>query len=212
MTSTMKAENVIPNGFLEGLGKDFVAVDDRGQVIARSDERTIREAYPNAHIFTGSDFKKDVTAPAPKGVEIPVFVNPPTNVPTTPSGHPVADAIADDPTPEPGTRTHPLDDGTPYEGPAALDPTHAALNTIAAQSGTPIKDALNASHAASTDAENAGRHAKQDELQKAQVDALEADGVKVTKGDPLDHDEDGRKGGHVANRGKVAAKKAAAKK
>lgn len=92
----MKPENVIQNGFLNDLGKDYVAVDDMGHVIARSDEETIRRSYPNANLFTGSDFPKSVTSPPDKGVENPVLVNPPPGVPTTPSGHPVSDALEKD--------------------------------------------------------------------------------------------------------------------
>lgn len=195
MPATMKAEQVIVNDYLRDLGSDYVAVDDMGHIIARADKATLERSYPNANLFTGKDFPKNVTSPAQKGVDNPVLVNPPAGVATTPSGHPVSDALADDPTPEPGTRTHPRDDGTPYEGPAALDPTDAALNQIAAQSGTPIKDALAASAEANTEAENAGRHAKQDELQAEQVKALEKDGVKLADGSRFDHDGDGKTGG-----------------
>jgi len=208
--TAMKAENVKQGSWTENLGPDeYVAVDDAGNVISRSDRATLERTHPNATLFGAKDFPKSVLHPAPKGVENPMLVNPPAGVPVTPSGHPVSDALADDPTPEPGTRTHPLDDGTPYEGPAALEPNDPSLNKIAGAKGEPIKDALKAAHDASTEAENSGRHAKTDELQAAQVDALEKDGA-------FDHDGDGRSGGSkkgadsTASKGK--AKKAAAKK
>lgn len=221
-TSTLKPEQVRVDGYLHNLGPDYVAVDDRGFIIARSSKETIERDHPNAHHFTGKDFDKSLVAPDPIVNDAQPAVDIP-GVPQTPSGLPVADALADDPTPEPDTRTHPLDDGTPFEGPQALDPTNIALNKIAAQSGTPIKDALQASATANTDAENAGRHAKVDELQAAQVEVLEDKGViggdktkteNVEKNDkrkdPFDHDESGSSGGSrpgkdsTASRGKAA--------
>ena len=197
----MKPENVIQNGFLNDLGKDYVAVDDKGHDIARSDDETIRRSYPNANLFTGSDFRKSVTSPAEKGIENPVLVNPPPGDQLGTWGDTTNTNL--------GTLTHVLDDGTPYEGPAALEPNDPSLNKIAGAKGEPIKDALKVAHDASTEAENSGRHAKTDELQAAQVDALEEDGA-------FDHDGDGRSGGSkkgadsTASKGK--AKKTAAKK
>ncbi len=208
--TAMKAENVKQGSWTENLAPDeYVAVDDAGNVISRSDKATLERTHPNAALFGAKDFKGSGNKMQQTGVENPTLVNPPPGVPTTPSGHPVSDALADDPTPEPGTRTHPKDDGTPYEGPAALEPNDPALNNIAGAKGEPIKDALKAAHDASTEAENAGRHAKTDELQAAQVDALEKDGA-------FDHDGNGKPGGSkkgadsTASKGK--AKKAAAKK
>src|SRR5690606_16264251 len=96
-------------------GKDYVAVDGYGRVLARADKETILRGYPNDAHFTGSDFPSSVTKPESIEPDAPVVPNLP-GVAQTSSGHPVSDARADDPTPEPGTRTHPLDDGTPYEG------------------------------------------------------------------------------------------------
>lgn len=230
MTSTniapLKPEQVHRDAWTENMGADeYVAVDGTGRVIAKADKATIEKDYPNYSIFGAKDFPKGKAGDAP--IDNIVHNAPPPGVPVTPSGLPVSDALADDPNPEPGTRTHPLDDGTPYEGPQTVDPTNAALNTIAAQSGTPIKDALAASSAKAQEAEQAGNHAKTDELQQAQVKALEKDGVldkdnpkrvvdgtnasqaKTSKKDPLDHDEDGKKGGHKLNADKVAADKKA---
>ena len=208
-TSKMKAENVKTSSWTENLGPDeYVAVDDTGNVISRSDKATLERTHPNAALFGAKDFPKSVLYLLSKGVENPMLVNPPAGVPTTPSGHPVSDALADDPTPEPGTRSHPLGDGTPYEGPAALEPNDPSLNKIAGAKGEPIKDALKAAHDASTEAENAGRHAKTDELQAAQVDALEKDGA-------FDHDGNGKPGskkGADSTASKGKAKKTAAKK
>ncbi len=161
--TAMKAENVKQGSWTENLGPDeYVAVDDAGNVISRSDKATLERTHPNATLFGARDFPKSVLRPAPEG--------------------------------------------------------------------EPIKDALKAAHDANTEAENSGRHAKIDELQAAQVDALEKDGVKLN--DPLDHDRNGRKGGNISARktdeaskqksndigstkdqgGKAAASKAGAKK
>jgi hypothetical protein len=225
MTTELKPEHVRQSGFTENLGSDVIAVDANGVVLSRaSNLESAQRAVPGAAAyFSGKDFsgKQSLkTEPIPDAPASPV--NPPPGVPTTPSGLPIADALADDPTPEPLTRTHPLDDGTPFEGPQAIDPTGAALNRIAAEAttGTPIKDALDASHAASTEAENAGRHAKPDELQKAQVDVLEEQvpeafdpdrpARKPADGSKMDPDGDGKVGGSkkgaesTASRGKAS--------
>lgn len=190
-TSKMKARRRTSD-WTENLGPDeYVAVDDTGNVISRSDKATLERTHPNAALFGAKDFPKSVLYLLSKGVENPMLVNPPAGVPTTPSGHPVSDALADDPTPEPGTRTHPLDDGTPYEGPAALEPNDPSLNKIAGAKGEPDQGVLKAAHDASTEAENADHHAKTDELQAAQVDALKKDGA-------FDHDGNGK---HQVQRG-----------
>lgn len=204
---TLEAKYVKPNAFTENLKSDWIAVDTNGNVLARADnEDGARRAAPGAAaFFTGKDLDGKVhdrplnPAPAPSSA-VP-------GVPTTPSGLPIADALADDPTPEPSTRTHPLDDGTPFEGPAAVEPAALAASFGSKNlDGTPIKDALDASHDASVEAENAGRHAKTDELQHEQVKALEKDGIKTTP-DPLDHDGNGRKGGTKAAAKAIGATK-----
>lgn len=218
MTTTVEPKHVKHNSFTENLGTDYVAVDANGAVLARaSDEAGARRAVPGAAaFFTGKDFggnsAASKTQPTPETGVAPV--SPPPGVPTTPSGHPISDALADDPTPEPKTRTHPLDDGTPFEGPQTLEPTGKVLNQIAAEatSGEPIKDALKASNEASTEAENAGRHAKTDELQAAQVEVLEKEVPEAfdpdhpAKRHSLDHDENGRKGGSKKGADSTAAK------
>ena len=55
-TATLKAADVKRNGFTENLGTDeFVAIDDLGNVIARSDRATLERDYPNAHFFGAKD-------------------------------------------------------------------------------------------------------------------------------------------------------------
>lgn len=54
--ATLKAADVKRNGFTENLGTDeFVAIDDLGNVIARSDRATLERDYPNAHFFGAKD-------------------------------------------------------------------------------------------------------------------------------------------------------------
>ncbi len=208
----IKAANVRQNAFSENLKPDeMIAVDGTGNILARASKDHIEKNYPNYAHFGAKDFSGK-TGAVSTPIDTPVHNAPPPGVPVTPSGLPVSDALADDPTPEPGTRTHPLDDGTPYEGPAAIDPTSKALNDIAAQSGTPIKDALATSHKASVEAETSGNHAKVDDLQAAQVDALEKDGVKLTGKSRFDHDGDGKDGGSAKGKDSTAAKGAEAKK
>jgi hypothetical protein len=233
MPTELKPEQVRKDAFTENLGSDFVAVDANGRVLARADtEEAARLAVPGAAaFFTGKDFGGNAAAsktqPTPDIGASPL--NPPPGIPTTPGGLPISDALADDPTPEPKTRTHPLDDGTPFEGPQAIDPTSKALNRIAAEatSGEPIKDALKASHAADVKAENAGRHAKPDELQAEQVKVLEKEVPEAfdepttppardpdrpaRKNDPLDHDGDSRKGGSKKGEESTASKGKAAR-
>lgn len=211
----IKASQVRQNAFSEDLKPDeMIAVDGTGNILARAGKDHIEKNYPNYAKFTAKDFSGKTNIKA-EPIDTPVSNAPPPGVPVTPSGLPVSDALADDPTPEPGTRTHPLDDGTPYEGPATVDPTNAALNQIAAQSGTPIKDALKASHETEQDAETAGNHAKVDDLQASQVEALEKDGVDLTpkkaKG-TFDHDGDGASGGSARGKDSTAHKGAEAKK
>lgn len=55
-TATLKAADVKRNSWTENLGKDeFVATDDLGNVIARSDRATLERDYPNAHFFGAKD-------------------------------------------------------------------------------------------------------------------------------------------------------------
>jgi hypothetical protein len=220
MTTAVEAKHVRHNAYSENLGKEFIAVDTNGSILARApDEESAKRAVPGAAAyFTGKDFggnsAASKTQPQPETGVAPV--SPPPGVPTTPSGHPISDALADDPTPEPGTRTHPLDDGTPFEGPQAVEPTGKVLNDLAANatSGEPIKDALKASAEASTEAENAGRHAKPDELQAAQVEVLEEnvppakdpDRPAASKRDPLDHDDKDGRGGSLKGADSTASK------
>jgi hypothetical protein len=217
MTTELKPEHVRQSGFTENLGSDYIAVDANGAVLARAgDEESAKRAVPGAAAyFSGKDFSGKQSLKTERIPDAPASpVNPPPGVPTTPSGLPIADALADDPTPEPLTRTHPLDDGTPFEGPQAIEPTGKVLNDLAANatSGEPIKDALKASHDASTEAENAGRHAKVDELQAAQVEVLEdavppaKDPDRPAKAHALDHDEDGSKGGSKKGAESTASK------
>lgn len=99
-TATLKAADVKRNGFTENLGKDeYVATDDAGNVLARSDKVTLERDYPNAHFFGAKDLGGNAAS-----VE-----------------------------------------------------------------------------AASVEAENAGRHAKTDELQAEQVKALEKDNVDLNR-------------------------------
>lgn len=188
---TLQPNQVKHNAFSQDLKDDYIAVSDDGSIIARADEATIRRDHPTANLFTGKDFGKDAV-PQPAEPEHP-FTPPIPGVPTTPSGLPVADALADDPTPEPKTRTHPLDDGTPYEGPDAIEPTDPRLNQIAAAGGTPIKDALAASHAAAKETTDAGQEPKIDDLQAAQAKALEDDGVLSDDKTPNDPNRPARK-------------------
>ena len=96
-TSKMKAENVKTSSWTENLGPDeYVAVDDTGNVISRSDKATLERTHPNAALFGAKDFPKSVLYLLSKGVENPMLVNPPAGVPTTPSGHPVSDALEKD--------------------------------------------------------------------------------------------------------------------
>ena len=128
-TATLKADQVRRNAFTENLGKDeFVAVDDLGNVIARSDRATLERDYPNAHFFGAKDLGGNAASVEAASVE-----------------------------------------------------------------------------AASVEAENAGRHAKTDELQAEQVKALEADGV-------FDHDGNGKPGGSKKGKDSTAAKGAERKR
>ena len=105
-TATLKAADVKRNGFTENLGKDeFVATDDLGNVIARSDRATLERDYPNAHFFGAKDLGGNAASVEAASVE-----------------------------------------------------------------------------AASVEAENAGRHARTDELQAEQAKALEEDGVDLGGG------------------------------
>lgn len=216
---TVEAKHVRHNGFSENLGKDYIAVDANGAILARaSDEESVRRAVPGAAaFFTGKDFGGNSAASKtqPQAEAPGTPVSPPPGVPTTPSGLPIADALADDPTPEPKTRTHPLDDGTPFEGPQTIEPGSPVLTGLAqTATGHPIKDALKASHEASTEAENAGRHAKPDELQAAQVEVLE-ETVPETRDpdrparkakDPFDHDNKDGPGGSLKGEQSTASK------
>ena len=95
--TAMKAENVKQGSWTENLGPDeYVAVDDAGNVISRSDKATLERTYPNATLFGAKDFKGSGNKMQQTGVENPVLVNPPVGVPTTPSGHPVSDALEKD--------------------------------------------------------------------------------------------------------------------
>ena len=103
--ATLKAADVKRNGFTENLGKDeFVATDDLGNVIARSDRATLERDYPNAHFFGAKDLGGNAASVEAASVE-----------------------------------------------------------------------------AASVEAENAGRHAKTDELQAEQAKALEKDNVDLNR-------------------------------
>ena len=95
--TAMKAENVKQGSWTENLGPDeYVAVDDAGNVISRSDKATLERTYPNATLFGAKDFKGSGNKMQQTGVENPVLVNPPVGVATTPSGHPVSDALEKD--------------------------------------------------------------------------------------------------------------------
>lgn len=95
--TAMKAENVKQGSWTENLAPDeFVAVDDAGNVISRSDKATLERTHPNATLFGAKDFKGSGNKMQTTGVENPVLVNPPPGVPSTPSGHPVSDALEKD--------------------------------------------------------------------------------------------------------------------
>ncbi len=103
--ATLKAADVKRNGFTENLGKDeYVATDDAGNVLARSDRATLERDYPNAHFFGAKDLGGNAASVEAASVE-----------------------------------------------------------------------------AASVEAENAGRHAKTDELQAEQAKALEKDNVDLNR-------------------------------
>ena len=110
-TATLKAADVKRNGFTENLGTDeFVAIDDLGNVIARSDRATLERDYPNAHFFGAKDLGGNAASVEAASVEA-----------------------------------------------ASVE-------------------------AASVEAENAGRHARTDELQAEQAKALEEDGIDLNGG------------------------------
>jgi hypothetical protein len=202
----IKADQVRHNDMNANLGPDeAVAVDDSGNIIARSTREDIEKTYPGYSVFGAKDFKGKGDL-MPKPIDTPVFNAPPPGVPTTPSGLPITDALADDPTPAAGTRTHPLDDGTPYEGPPAVDGQELGLKARAAamQGGQPIKDALEASHQKTVEAEQAGDHVKQDDAGAAQAKVLDQGKKAAAKKYPLDHDSDGRKGGNIVSRQRKA--------
>jgi hypothetical protein len=72
--STVKPEQIRPNGFLDNLGDDLIAVNQAGEIVARaSDRESLERAAPNhAGIFSGKDLKGRHT---PKGETNPGALN-----------------------------------------------------------------------------------------------------------------------------------------